>query len=188
MAVREGADKTPALSGLATAMGGPLSYLPLGVLALAAMVYLATALRGQKPPTAMEGASVLHETRLREKAANRAKAGEPSQPSGTPNVSLVWAVNHMKGSVWAEENTADDAAIIRELIDKLYLRELSAYGRIGHGGPPGMILWKLWASLTLDINTGNAFIPGGAPMYFDIQFDRDYVRSLWPQPRSWMGV
>lgn len=50
MAVREGAERIPRLSGLAESMGGAWSYLPLGVLTLAATVYLARMVLPQPAP------------------------------------------------------------------------------------------------------------------------------------------
>ena len=50
IAVREGADKTNVLPGLVRAMSGTFSYLPLGVLLLAAVVYLVNLWRAQRAP------------------------------------------------------------------------------------------------------------------------------------------
>lgn len=109
-----------------------------------------------------------------------------TQPGGVPDMSLRRAAEYVSGCIWASEHSPTPSRILTEMRDKLYLRQLTAFGRREPQGPPEPILWKSWPAYTLDPKTGSALSADGAPAFYDIQFDGSYVRRVWPSSNSWM--
>jgi hypothetical protein len=107
---------------------------------------------------------------------------------GRPDTSLALALQHLSGSVWATHHKAGAAAVNRELADKLTLGIITAFGRIEPEGAIEPMNPLVWRSLRFDAKRGNAIGPDDRSMYYDLQFDSEYLEVTWPTPRGWMAL
>lgn len=107
------------------------------------------------------------------------------QPGGRANMPLKEAIKHISESGWGRKAAASPDGIAREISDKLFTRQLSAFGRTTAKGALQRLSWETWERVVLDPHTGNAGLENHAPSYFDIQLDRDFVQQIWPRAGDW---
>lgn len=104
-----------------------------------------------------------------------------------PDIGLIQAVKILSGSIWAEDHKPTSKMILQEMQDKLYMHQLTAFGRREEGFPIEPIPWKIWVGLEIDPQRKAAVTKGSAELTFhDLQFDSDRVHGIWPSRGSWM--
>jgi hypothetical protein len=205
IAIRAGAETAGALN-LVRAMSGGWSYLPIGVLTLAAAVYLINLIRAQLPPkpkTAILAAepAAPHQASMPNKEANKKGAEKNTTPfvafpigsqtfrrHDIPDTRLANAFGYLTTTEWGRDHGADEGSIDREIRDKLHLDLLTAFGRVGERGSLNPIEVDIWESVSLNPQTGNAETEDGHVMYFDLQFSMKELRALWPTWHDTFGI
>lgn len=96
---------------------------------------------------------------------------ESGQPGGRPDTKLVPAFEYvLKASAWAERHNAKGPMVVREMADKLHMRELTAWGRRQPDGSLEPIPWHIWATAKPNPGNGCAVV-GTQALYYDVQFD-----------------
>ena len=117
-----------------------------------------------------------------EQAKEKARPSSSERPV-TPNMPLAKVLMWIAASDWARGNrsvTSERAA--RELIDKLHLQRLTAFGRDKSKGGPVPIPHDFWNGLEIERTRGEALDrKTQEAQYFDLQFDMDRVEALWPR-------
>ena len=98
---------------------------------------------------------------------------------------LKEAIEYISGSAWGKKAAASLDAIARDISDKLFARQLSAFGRATPKGALQRLSWETWESVVLDPHTGTAGLENHSPSYFDIQVDREFVQQIWPRTAAW---
>lgn len=105
-------------------------------------------------------------------------------PTGVPNTRLIPAFEYVgQSTYWASQNKPKPADVLQEMVDKLYLRQLTAWGRRVPDGGMEPIPGNYWAALKLNPGTGNAHTDDGTSIFFGIQFDQDHLYQVWPPSR-----
>lgn len=177
MGLREGADKAGVFPGLVAAMSGAWSYLPIGVLALAALIYVVRMFLPERPhPNAItfvgDGKAV---------AKRRAPELALTRQGERPTMALHNALGTILLSRWSREHDATPESCERELRDKLAAHDLTAFGRLTPDSVIRPIAAARWLRLKIDTEGSSAInVDTGAADLCDLQFDREYVLSLWP--------
>ena len=177
---------------------GAWNYVPLVLVSAAFILFMTSHFRRRQapaqPPTTrspsvtpmLVGAGTTSNAELLRRAAGGKP--EPVQPGGNPNATLKRVLRWIADSVWAEQHDKITREIVeRELIDKLHMARLSAFGRRSPTSIIEPIGYKQWAAYVVDADAGTALVPGNRPDYYDLQFDFDHVTHIWPHKRSWMA-
>jgi hypothetical protein len=100
---------------------------------------------------------------------------------------LAYVLDHIARSEWGKLHGRDYSDIDRELRDKLHLKRLWAWGRVGEDGKLDPIVVDIWDAVRFTPDTGDLHNADGSVMYFGIQFDMVQVRLVWPLSTSWMA-
>lgn len=165
-------------------------YVPFALVSMSGALFLYRALAPSRAPaaTAPSDAEQMPAVILLEK--------EPKEPRLTlhmehPDISVTQALKIVAESAWAKERQASREDCLREMRDKLAAHRLTAFGRREAEAVIEPIPWKMWPAMRLDADDKAAIMQETVEGVFsDLQFDKSYVKSIWPLPRgpnSWMA-
>lgn len=158
------------------------AYLPLTLITISTAIFLTRLVR---PPKEVSRSSALPQEPkpsviMVERDLRRAFRIPTYEPRGAPDMPLASAYKAVARSFWAQQHHPDEAAILREIEDKLYLNRLSAWGRPTPDSRPKHIIPPEWDRLRLDGKTGRATDSSGTAFH-DVQLNSDAVGAVWPE-------